>query len=78
MTSVVSRPRPQRRRRRLRALWWPLAALVAFAAGIFVGEALRDNPTPGGTQTVVRTLKPLPVAPAAAKTVTVTVEATRP
>jgi hypothetical protein len=42
----------------------------AFAAGIALGEALHDNPQPGGTQTLVRTLRPLPVAPAP---VTVTV-----
>jgi hypothetical protein len=49
------------------------AALVVFALGIGLGEALNDNPKPGGTQTLVRTLKPLPLAPAARETVTVTV-----
>ena len=49
-----------------------LAAAV-FAVGIAVGESLHDNPRPGGTQTLVRTLKPLPLAPAARDTVTVTV-----
>ena len=48
--------------------------VVAFGVGIAVGEALHDNPTPGGTQTLVRTLHPLPLAPAARETVTVTVE----
>ena len=47
--------------------------VLAFAVGIAVGEALRDNPKPGGTQTLVRTLEPLPLAPAARETVTVTV-----
>jgi hypothetical protein len=47
--------------------------LVVFVAGIAVGEAAHDNPTPGGTQTLVRTLRPLPLAPAALETVTVTV-----
>jgi hypothetical protein len=47
--------------------------VVVFAAGIAVGEAAHDNPTPGGTQTLVRTLRPLPLAPAALETVTVTV-----
>ena len=47
--------------------------VLAFAVGIAVGEALRDNSKPGGTQTLVRTLRPLPLAPAARETVTVTV-----
>jgi hypothetical protein len=49
------------------------ALLLVFAAGIGVGEAIHDNPTPGGTQTLVRTLQPLPLAPAAVETVTTTV-----
>jgi hypothetical protein len=50
------------------------AALVAvFAVGIALGQALNDNSQPGGTQTLIRTLKPLPLAPAARATVTVTV-----
>ena len=47
-------------------------AVVIFAVGVAVGESLHDNPKPGGTQTLVRTLKPLPLAPAARETVTVT------
>jgi hypothetical protein len=47
--------------------------VVVFGVGLAVGEALHDNPRPGGTQTLVRTLKPLPLAPAALQTVTVTV-----
>lgn len=50
------------------------AAAVVFAVGVAVGESLHDNPRPGGTQTLVRTLKPLPLAPAARDTVTVTVQ----
>ena len=50
------------------------ASCVVFAVGIALGEALHDNPQPGGTQTLVRTLKPLPLAPAARETVTVTVQ----
>jgi hypothetical protein len=46
--------------------------LVVLVVGIAVGEALHDNPTGTGTQTVVRTLQPLPLAPAARTTVTVT------
>jgi hypothetical protein len=47
--------------------------LVVFGLGIGLGQALNDNPEPGGTQTLIRTLQPLPLAPAARETVTVTV-----
>jgi hypothetical protein len=50
-----------------------VAVLVIFAVGIALGEALHDNPRPGGEETRVRTLTPLPLAPAALETVTVTV-----
>jgi hypothetical protein len=50
------------------------AAVVIFVVGVAVGEALHNNPRPGGTQTLVRTLRPLPLAPAARETVTVTVQ----
>jgi hypothetical protein len=46
---------------------------VVFAVGVALGQALHDNPKPGGSQTLVRTLRPLPLAPAAEQTVTVTV-----
>jgi hypothetical protein len=49
------------------------AIVIVFVIGIAVGEAAHDNPKPGGTQTLVRTLRPLPIAPAALETVTVTV-----
>jgi hypothetical protein len=51
-----------------------VGAVVLFVIGVAVGESLHDNPKPGGTQTLVRTLKPLPLAPAARETVTVTVQ----
>jgi len=74
---TVSSERPRRRqRRRRRVPSWALVGaglLLAFVVGIAVGEALHDNPAPGGTQTLVRTLQPLPLAPAARTTVTVTV-----
>jgi hypothetical protein len=57
----------------VRRLAAAVVAVVTFAVGVAVGEALHDNPKPGGTQTLVRTLKPLPLAPAARETVTVTV-----
>jgi hypothetical protein len=66
--------RPRRRRGRGRRLLLPLAAAAAvFGAGVAFGEALSDNSQAGGTQTLVRTLKPLDVAPAARETVTITV-----
>ena len=52
-----------------------VGAAVVFAVGVSLGQALHDNSKPGGTQTLVRTLQPLPLAPAAVKTVTVTVTA---
>ena len=47
--------------------------IVAFVVGVAVGESLDDGSKPTGTQTLVRTLQPLPLAPAARETVTVTV-----
>jgi len=48
--------------------------VVVFVVGIAVGQALDDGPDSGGSQTIVRTLKPLPLAPAARETVTVTTQ----
>ena len=48
--------------------------LVVFAVGVALGQALNDNPDPSGRQTLIRTLQPLPLAPAARETVTVTVQ----
>jgi hypothetical protein len=56
-----------------RGLLLAIAVVVVFVAGVAVGEALHDSPKPGGAQTLVRTLHPLPLAPAALETVTVTV-----
>jgi hypothetical protein len=39
-------------------------AAVVFLAGVAFGYALRDDPEPGGTVTIVRTLEPLPQRPA--------------
>ena len=73
MTSSVER-RPRRPKRR--SLWPPLLAALALVAalllGISLGRALEEGPSPGGTQTSVRTLEPQPLPPAA-RTVTVTV-----
>jgi drug/metabolite transporter (DMT)-like permease len=73
VTPARPRRRPPRRRRR-----WPLllagaGIVVVFVAGVGLGEALHENSATGGTQTVVRTLHPLPLVPVARNTVTVTV-----
>jgi len=72
----MTRARQRRRRRR------PVLSLVirlvilgaVFAAGVALGQALRDNPKPGATVTRVRTLVPLRLA----QTVTVTVTSSGP
>jgi hypothetical protein len=75
VSTTASRPRPRRRRRSrrgplLRLLLGLAVALALFGLGVALGEALNDNPQPGGTQTLVRTLRPGAVP---AETVTVTV-----
>lgn len=74
-TGSERRPRPPRRS----PLWWPFLVVLGLVAvlllGVSLGRALEDGPSPGGTQTSVRTLKPQPLPPAA-RTVTVTVTAT--
>jgi hypothetical protein len=37
--------------------------VLLFALGVALGLALDDRPVPGGTQTFVRTLEPLPQQP---------------
>jgi hypothetical protein len=73
-----ARARERARKRRpstgRRILGWVVGlALIAavFVAGLSVGKALEDAPSPGGTQTIVRTLDPLTVQPRE-RTVTVT------
>jgi hypothetical protein len=57
-------------------LWRPVLIVVGLVVtllvGIALGRALEDGPSPGGTQTNIRTLEPQPLPPAA-RTVTVTV-----
>ena len=54
------------RRRASRPRRWPkvvgalLVAAALFVLGLSIGLALEDRPVPGGTQTSVRTLEPLP------------------
>jgi hypothetical protein len=46
--------------------------ILVLLLGISIGRALEDGPSPGGTQTNVRTLEPQPLPPAS-RTVTITV-----
>jgi hypothetical protein len=57
-------------------VWIVRLAVLAlvFVAGMAIGRAIEDTPRPGGTQTIVRTLEPLTVAPEE-RTVTVTTSA---
>lgn len=59
MTQPAPRPRP-RRRKRIVPSWVVtlLLFILVFLLGIAVGQALHDNPKPGGTQTIVRTFTP--------------------
>jgi hypothetical protein len=70
------RVRPPRRRRRrpltpLAAAGLALLVALVFLVGISLGRALEDGPDAGPDETVVRTLRPLPLPPATS-TVTVT------
>ena len=65
-------PRPRRSNPLLRPALAVLGLLAVLLLGISIGRALEDGPSPGGTQTNVRTLTPQPLPPAA-RTVTVTV-----
>lgn len=56
----------------MRALLVLVGASVIFALGVGLGQALDENEQPAGSVTQLRTLKPLPLAPAR-ETVTVTV-----
>jgi hypothetical protein len=56
---------PRRRGRRIALALGALALLaVVLVVGIALGKALNDDPGPAGTVTYVRTLEPLPQAPA--------------
>jgi hypothetical protein len=59
----VARRASRRRRRWPRIVAGVLGALLLFAVGLALGLALRDRPVPGGTETFVRTLEPLPQRP---------------
>ena len=54
----AARRRAKRRLSRKKLLLG-LALMVAFAVGVALGQALHDNPRPGGVQTSFRTVPPL-------------------
>ena len=54
----TSRELDRRRRRRNRNIYVVVLVIVAFGIGVALGQALPDNPPPGGTQTTVLTFKP--------------------
>ena len=57
--SPAERTRRRRRRRREDFLRWGIrlaVVLVVFAVGVALGQALHDNPKPGETTTLQRTL----------------------
>jgi multisubunit Na+/H+ antiporter MnhB subunit len=58
VTTTPTRRRPKRRSAR-KTIVVVVGLVVAFAVGIALGQALHDNPRPGGVQTTVRTLPPL-------------------
>jgi hypothetical protein len=68
----VEREERRRRRRRQELVRWGIRggiAAVVFLLGIALGEALHDNPKPGSTITLQRTLH-LPTGGNPASTVT--------
>jgi hypothetical protein len=61
----VERHERRRRRRQTELTRWVvigLIALLVFAVGVALGQALHDNPKPGGTVTLERTLT-IPTGP---------------
>jgi hypothetical protein len=71
LTPVERRER-RKRRRREEVSRWTIRALVivlVFALGIALGQALHDNPKPGETTTLERTLS-VPTSGNPASTVT--------
>ena len=58
--SPVERRERRRRRRRQEAVRWSIRvglARLLFLLGIALGQALHDNPKPGSTVTLERTLR---------------------
>jgi hypothetical protein len=52
------RERSRRRRTTRNRVFVALAVFLAFGIGIALGQALHDNPRPGGLQTSLRTVPP--------------------
>jgi hypothetical protein len=55
----VEREQRRRRRRRQELVRWGIrigVALILFLLGVALGQALHDNPTPGSTITLQRTV----------------------
>ncbi len=80
MLEPPRRPARARRRRRDtigRVVLVVVGLALAFLFGIAFARTLDDRPGSSGTETIVRTLTPLPQG-APGRTVTVTVTATRP
>jgi hypothetical protein len=71
------RARPSRARSVLRVAVVMLALTLAFLVGIAFSRTLDERPKSSGTETIVRTLTPVPQG-APDRTVTVTVTATSP
>ena len=74
------RPPAQRSRLQVRVLRWAIAGVAAvllFGLGVALGDALDDDADPehSPTQTLVRTLRPLPLSGPRTVTVTVTAHA---
>ena len=72
-----ARPRRTRRDTIGRVVLALVALTLAFLLGIAFARALDERPKSSGTETIVRTLTPLP-QDAPGRTVTVTVTATTP
>jgi hypothetical protein len=51
--------RQAKRRSARNKLLLAIALVLVFAVGVALGQALHDNPRPGGVQTSFRTLPPL-------------------
>jgi hypothetical protein len=62
-STPATRDRTDRRRRKRRSarnrVVVAIALVIAFGVGVALGQALHDNPRPGGEQTSVRTIPPL-------------------
>jgi len=56
----LARRAARKRRTWPRVLVAVVGAALLFALGVALGHALDDRPVPGGTQTSIRTLPPLP------------------